>query len=258
MLRTGLELMMTPLNTIWVPGPVEPKLSDHEVHLWRASLDNTPSDLPALEEAISADERTRANRFCFERDKKRYIIGRAILRMILSRYLRIEPKQLSFRYGSRGKPSLADATATENLHFNLSHSHELALYAVSRGREVGVDLEYLRPVPEAAEIAARFFSTQERAIFRALPESKKREAFFNCWTRKEAYIKAVGDGLARPLDQISVTLRPGEPARLLNLEGDPQRASGWSLRELTPGEGYVAAVAAEGQNWSLAFWQWES
>ena len=119
-----------------------------------------------------------------------------------------------------------------------------------------IDLEYIRSVPDAEEIAARFFSCQENAVFRALPPEQKQAAFFNCWTRKEAYIKAIGDGLAFSLDQFDVSLSPGEPARLLGIKGSSAAAAHWSLQELTPAPGYVAALAVEGHGWSLICWQW--
>ena len=138
----------------------------------------------------------------------------------------------------------------------MSHSQGLALYAITREREIGVDIEHVRPVPEAEQIADRFFSARESAVFRALPPSQKPKAFFNCWTRKEAYIKAIGDGLAWPLDQIEVSLALGEPARLLSIAGDPISAKRWELQELTPACSYVAALAVEGHNWRISCWQW--
>ena len=141
------------------------------------------------------------------------------------------------------------------LRFNLSHSQGLALYAVTRGREIGVDLECIRPISDAEQIAERFFSAHENAVFRTIPAHEKPKAFFNCWTRKEAYLKALGDGLARPLDEFDVSLAPGEPAKLLRIEGAPQEASRWSLNRLEPGSGYVAALAVEGYGYQLKCWQ---
>jgi 4'-phosphopantetheinyl transferase len=138
----------------------------------------------------------------------------------------------------------------------LAHAQGLALYAVAIDREVGIDLERSRPIPDAEEIAERFFSNREKTALLSVPSGQRHEAFLNCWTRKEAYIKAVGDGLACPLDRFEVSLKPGEPARLLSVEGDPREALRWCLRELTPAPDYNAAIAVEGHGWHLACWHW--
>jgi 4'-phosphopantetheinyl transferase len=142
------------------------------------------------------------------------------------------------------------------LSFNLTHSHQLALYAVTRRREIGVDLEYVRADFADEQIAERFFSPREVAALRTVPENLLKEAFFHCWTRKEAYVKAKGEGLSIPLDQFDVSLAPGEPALLLSTRDDPQEADRWSLQALFPGSGYVAALAVEGRTWRLKCWQW--
>ncbi len=231
-------------------------LPDDEVHVWRAALDQPAISLKKLTQTLSRDETMRADRFYFDRDRKRFIVGRGMLRNILSLYLRIKPSRLRFSYGAYGKPYLAGRVGEGTIRFNLSHSHELALYGFARGREIGVDLEYIQEVPELDQIAARFFSESENAVLNTLPESEKQEAFFNCWTRKEAYIKAIGNGLAHPLDQFDVSLVPGEPVRLLKVEGDAQEADRWSLKSLMPAPGYVAALAIEGHDWRLQQWQW--
>ena len=194
-----------------------------------------------MAQCLIEDERIRAERFNFRRDRKRFIVGRGVLRMILGRYLHIEPNRVQFSYGPHGKPYLADGDGA--LQFNLARSHELALYAFTRGREIGVDIEYFRALTDAEQIADSFFSPRENAILQALPASQRQQAFYNCWTRKEAYIKAIGKGLAQPLDQFDVSLAPGESTRLLKVEGSPEEGSRWSLYSLTPVAGYVAAVA---------------
>jgi len=196
----------------------------------------------------------RARRFHFQRDSERFIVTRGLLRCILGRYLGIEPGRLRFVYNSYGKPALATASDEGALCFNLSHSGGLALYAVARGRQVGIDLERIRAVPEIEQIAQRFFSSREYAAFRSLAAGLRQEAFYSCWTRKEAYIKARGQGLSLPLDQFDVSLVPGEPARLLDVRGDSQDGHHWLLRELEPGPGYVAALAVEGHGWKLKCW----
>ncbi len=247
---------MTALDRLWGPPPADLALSSDDIHVWRASLDQPASRFQRLAQTLSEDERLRAGQFYFEQDRKRFIASRGLLKTILGCYLDIEPSRLQFCYGSRGKPALAETPVGGTLRFNLSHSQGLALFAVTRDREIGVDLERVRAISEAEQIAERFFSARENAVFRAVPMSKKQEAFFNCWTRKEAYVKASGDGLALPLDQFDVSLAPGEPAALLNAKGDPQEASRWSLQELVPASGYVAALAVEGHGWRLACWQW--
>ena len=247
---------MIALDCVWAYPQADLTLKRDEVHVWWASLDPSASHVQRLAQLLSADEYMRAERFHFERDRKRFIVGRGLLRTILGRYLQTEPSRLQFRYTFHGKPALTEAFDGDMVNFNVSHSQGLALYAVTRGREIGVDLECVRPISDAEQIAGRFFSARENAVFRTLPARKKLAAFFNCWTRKEAYLKAIGDGLARPLDQFDVSLAPGEPARLLHTEGDPQEVSRWILQELTPAPGYVATLAVEGHDWQLKCWQW--
>jgi len=225
-------------------------LNGSEVHVWFVSLDQSACCVGRLADLLSPDERTRAERFYFERDRARFIAGRGLLRTILAFYSGADPRRLEFRYGPRGKPSLAPGFG--DLRFNLSHARGRALYAIARGREIGVDIEEVRPMPDAEKIAERFFSRREYQVFRALPASARPRAFFDCWTRKEAFIKALGDGLAYPLDRFDVSLSPGEPARLLRIEGDPQGPAGWSLRELALGLTHVAALAVEGHGLDLS------
>jgi 4'-phosphopantetheinyl transferase len=247
---------MTTLDVLWSSPPIELTLSHRDVHVWRASLDQPARRLGQLAQTLSADERAKAERFHFEKDRRRYIAGQGWLRMILSRYLGIEPGQLEFRYSRRGKPALVQKPGGGTLCFNVSHSHELALYAITRDRDVGIDIEHIRPLPDAGQIVERYFSDQEKTMFRALSPGQKLEAFFNGWTRKEAYLKATGDGLARPLEQFSVSLAPEEPAELVHVAGNPRETSRWSLRALPPIPGYAAAVVVEGREWRLACWRW--
>jgi 4'-phosphopantetheinyl transferase len=228
-----------------------------EVHVWRAELALDPADFIKLQETLAPDERERAARFRFLKDRQRFIAARGVLREVLARYLNQDPARLEFCYGPSGKPTLAAGMGAGELRFNLSHSHGLALYAITRRREIGVDLEYVRPQLAEEQIAERFFSRHEVEALRALPASIQPEAFFHCWTRKEAYIKARGEGLAVPLDSFDVSLAPGEPPALLSVRSDPREAARWSLETLSPGSGYVGAVAAEGSDWSIRLWRWE-
>ncbi len=240
------------------PSPLDLELKTDEIHVWCASLDQPVSQFQRLRQTLSVDEGTTAERFHFERDRKRFNAGRGILRTILGWYLGVEPSRLQFYYREDGKPALADTFGKGRIHFNLSHSEGLALYAFTRDREIGVDIEYIHELSEMDQIAERFFSVKENAVFRTLPKSKKKEAFFRCWTCKEAFIKAIGDGLSHPLDKFDVSLVPGEPARLLSVEGYSKAASRWTIQELRPGSDFVAAFAIEGRSSQLHCWQWLS
>ena len=247
---------MTVPGCSWGPPPGAVALAIGEVHVWCATLDQPTSQFLRLAQMLSADEHARADRYCFTRDRQHFIVGRALLRVILGRYLDVEPDRLRFAYSYHGKPSLAEPFGSGILRFNVSHSQGLALYAVARDRQIGVDLERTRPVDDLEQIAERFFSPREHAALRALPTQMKHEAFFNCWTRKEAYVKARGDGLSLPLDQFDVSLGPGDPARLLHNEREPQEVTRWSLQELTPAPGYIAALAIEGHGRQIRCRQW--
>ena len=236
---------------LWEKPQSELTLAEKDIHVWRADLDLPTIGFQNLYETLSIDERARAERFHFEKDRKRFIARHGILRTILGCYLNVEPSRLQFSYGKNGKPALADTFGKEAILFNMSDSEDLAIYGFTRDQEIGVDIERIDDIPEMHEIAERFFSARENAVFRSLPESKKREAFFNCWTRKEAFIKAKGEGLGLGLDQFEVSLAPGGRAALLRTNGDPQEASRWSLRELDPGPNFTAAIAVQGHGWRL-------
>jgi 4'-phosphopantetheinyl transferase len=240
----------------WPPAVTHRILSPRDLHIWIIRLDQPLAFTRQLSGYLSADEQGRANRFVFPRDRRRFCVARGMLRSLLGFYLGMPPTRVQFKYGAQGKPALAPAPA-ERLRFNLSHSHERAVYAFAYDREVGVDLEYLRWVDDLEQIAERNFSPWEGMALRALPASEKQAAFFYCWTRKEAYLKALGDGLARPLDQFDVSLAPGEPARLLRVVGQPQETTRWSLSNLELGADYAGAVAVEGDDCQLSYWEWD-
>lgn len=239
-------------------SPPRPLVLDADaVHVWAAPLDPPAAAVQRHGTLLASDERARAERFHFERDRRRFTVARGVLRTLLGRYLGTDPRAVAFGYESHGKPVLADPFAAHGLRFNVSHSGEMALFAFARGREVGVDVEEVRRMEDGLDIAVRFFSEAEVAAFRALPEEIRDDAFFNCWTRKEAYIKAVGEGLSFPLHVFDVSLAPGEPARLL-ASRDPQQAERWSLRGLPdPAPGYRAALVVEGEGWDVACWRWD-
>jgi 4'-phosphopantetheinyl transferase len=240
----------------WRCGPKEPAIWPNEVHVWRAKLD-TPWSWQ-MDEALTLDDRARADRFRFESDRRRFCVARASLRTILGRYLKTKPNRLEIEVGDYGKPFFANAKATQGLRFNLSHSNQLALIAVTRDREVGIDVEYMRNNFVTDEVAEHFFSPSEVEQFRAVPAELKGQSFFNCWTRKEAYIKARGEGLYCPLDQFDVSLRPGEPARLLSSRIDSGESARWSFQELHAGANYAATLAVERQSSRLLLWELRS
>ena len=244
--------MVTPMYS-WATSPEILLLIEGEVHVWRAWLDLPQSDIQALEQTLSDDERVRAQRFRFVKDRTHFIAARGLLRAILGRYLLREPQTLSFSYNAYGKPALAEMP--ESLSFNVTHAQGMALYAVTRNHAIGVDLEYIQRQIEWEEVAERFFSPYEVSMLRAVPPHTRHIAFFNCWTRKEAYIKARGMGLSLALDQFDVSLIPGEPAALLNIREEGQDISNWSLYDLYPGNDYIAALAVEGHISSLKCWQ---
>ncbi|NLG49319.1 MAG: 4'-phosphopantetheinyl transferase superfamily protein [Chloroflexi bacterium] len=230
-----------------------------EVHVWQTGLEVPAACIERLYATLSEDERQRAARYRFDRDRQHFIVARGALRGILGDYVGVDPARLRFVYTPYGKPSLDPAFDGGELRFNLSHAGGMALYAVTRGREVGIDLEPLRP--ESADdantlsVARQFFSPWEVQELLTLPMELRGLAFYNCWTRKEAYIKARGEGLSLPLDQFDVSLAPGQPARLLRAR-DSQEATRWSLAALEPGAGYVGALVVEGPLGEIKYRQW--
>jgi 4'-phosphopantetheinyl transferase len=230
-----------------------------EIHVWWVPLDPPAARVEELGRPLAADEWQRANRFRFDQHRRQYVVGRGALRTLLAAYLGTRPEQVRFSYGPRGKPFLAPPLDASRIFFNLSNSSERALVGFARGIEIGVDLEYMKPMPDLEQIAERFFSVPEREVLRRLAAAQKPEGFFNCWTRKEAYLKAVGEGLAVPLDSFDVTLAPGEPARMLALEGDAERGARWSYHHLRPAADYIGAIAVEGpapdgNEWRVCTW----
>lgn len=236
----------------WRVGPKEPAIWQNEIHVWRTRLDLGWSW--TLDEALTLEDRARADRFRFESDRRRFCVARASLRIVLGRYLKAKPGRLQIELGDYGKPFFADAKLSQGLRFNLSHSNQIALMAVTREREVGIDVEYMRPDFVTEEVVSHFFSPAEVQQFRAAPAEMKTQSFFNGWTRKEAYIKARGEGLSCPLDQFDVSLRPDERPMLLNSRVDPKDVSRWTFLNLHADDGYAAALAVEGQYSRLVLW----
>jgi 4'-phosphopantetheinyl transferase len=240
-------------NNLWQPAPENLLLSPDEVHIWRAEIDQSQDLQAQLALTLSADEQTRANRFYFPLHQQRFIVGRGILRNILGRYLGKDPRELEFCYSDRGKPTLAASDAS--LCFNLSHSQGLALYAIARQRSVGIDLEYIRSMDDAAQLAQRFFTPKEAQLLQTAPEAQKQTTFFHLWTCKEAYLKATGEGIAG-LRKVEIALYDGEQPQLLNLERNLGLIDQWSVHQLTIDSNYAAAYAIAGQQCQLSCWEW--
>jgi 4'-phosphopantetheinyl transferase len=225
-------------------------LRENEVCVWSVGLEVNAARLSALEALLSADERERAGRFHFSEHRRRYIVARAHLRLLLGRYAKCAPRQLEFSYGPHGKPSLL-FPATD-ICFNLSHSHELALYALSRKRDLGIDVERVRADLNAVDLAERFFAADEVEALQKLRPEHRQRGFFDCWTRKEAYLKACGDGIGVELNTFSVSLDSDEATALRR---GPQLER-WQLAALDTIPGYAAAICVEGTGWQLRYLNW--
>ena len=238
--------------TIWSPSPTDLPPLEQTVHVWAVRLDDASVDLDRGRDLLSPDERQRAARFKFERDRRRYLVAHVALHAILSRYLQFASATLCFDTGTNGKPKLPSEHAPSGVEFNLSHSNEMALLAVTHGREVGVDVEYDKENFEFQEVAERFFTPREVAAMRSLPAHLQRPAFFKCWTSKEAFLKAKGTGLSGKLDEVAISLTTEQRVQI------NASVLGWSLAELTPGDGYEGALAIQGALAPIKCYQWES
>jgi len=233
--------------------PAEIDLPAGEVHVWAAPLDRSEKMLRQFARLLSDDEHSRAERFRFGSLRNHYIAGRGTLRILLAPYLRAEPASVSLTYQAHGKPELGSPWNARGIEFNLSHSHALAVYAFTRGRKIGIDVERIRPMPNAAELLERFFSPDEVQQWRQMPAERQLAAFFQGWTRKESWLKAVGSGLSFPLNQFCVTL--DGPARVLSIRGDVDEAAQWWLESCEPCDGYVTTVAMRGKASAVKKWR---
>ncbi len=223
-------------------------LTNDTIHLWQGGLDGTDAQVASWVNLLSPDERARMARFRFEIHQRRYAAAHAQLRLILAPYLALAPTVIQFAAAEYGKPYLVFPPSEGHgaaIEFNMSHAGDQMLVGVVRGRAIGVDIEQIRPDFATTDIAMHYFSAVEQAAFRAVPDEQKPQAFFNAWTRKEAFIKAVGEGLSFPLADFDVTLSPGEPARLLAVRGSAEEAARWQMADMKVGEGYAAAVVVK-------------
>lgn len=238
------------------------ELTGMDIHVWSVPLNQCDLSCERLSQTLSMDEIERAGHLLLDHDRRRYIVARAVTRTILGWYLRMPPKRVEFSYGPYGKPSLTSAYGENRLTFNLAHSHDLMLCAVTRGRDLGIDIEHIQMINEIELIAETVFAPGERAHLRALGSEHKLRAFYVCWTRKEAYIKATGRGLSQQLDRFEVSVSPDEAPALLGVEGHPHEARRWMLIDLSPTPEYAAALAVESvesttyPSWRLHRLQW--
>lgn len=235
-------------SVAWSYSQSPPPLRPNEIHVWQSCLVVDSSSQSLLRSHLSEDENERAARFKFDRDRDRFITARGTLRALLARYLRKQPRDLQFLLGRAGKPALAPESAGGTLSFNLSHSQDVAVFAFGWNRNIGVDVERVRPDVGYEDIAHHHFSGREIQSLAALPPQQRVEAFFLCWTRKEAYIKAGGSGLQVPLDSFDVSLEPGTPARLLGGVD-----SSWRISSFSAGNEYPVALVYDGLPADLQF-----
>lgn len=230
-------------------------LNADDVHVWRFGLDRPGDVIRRMEIWLAPEEHQRADRFLGPRLRDRYVVGRGVLRQLLDSYLGCGPARLRFRYGPRGKPALDWPKAAPPLLFNLSHSGGRAVLAVALGRQLGVDIEQMRPLPEDEAIVRRFFSPSEVREFLAQPPELRLTAFYSGWTRKEAFLKATGGGLADALHSFDVTLSPAIPPRLIRAPRAWCPTESWSLYQLDPSPGFVGALAVEGTGHNLHYFE---
>jgi 4'-phosphopantetheinyl transferase len=233
----------------WMPAPRLPALAQHELHVWRATLDVSPAVNRRLESTLNADEKLRAEQFLVPQARERFVAARGILRQLLATYLEIEPEKVEFVYGPQGKPMLS-SVHNSKVCFSVSHSREMGLFTFASDGEVGVDIEQVKPDFKGMEIASHFFSSEEIAALAKLPPELGVEAFFACWTRKEAYVKARGQGLSIPLRSFTVSFADSKQLLL------DETGAAWSCCALEPAPGFAGAVVAAGENWSLQCWEW--
>lgn len=245
-------------NLLWKISSGRRDISPGEVHVWRTSLEQPEEIIAQLQRHLSADEAARVRRFCFEKDRRHWIVARGLLRSLLGQYLDLKPSLLEFRYNVHGKPFIKHPATGSAFHFNLSHSAGLAVYAFIYTRSVGVDVQYTRRKPKVdCEKMARFqFSLSEYQALCLLPADMREQAFYQCWTRKEAYVKARGRGMSLPLDQFDVAFLPGDRPALLVSREDPGEVARWTFQELTCGADYAGALVVEGRNLLPAYWEW--
>ncbi len=241
----------------WQEAPTHPILQNDEVHLWCADLNVPENTYKMLAKYLNNEEQNRAARFIREQDRSHFIAARGILRNILSRYINIAPHNIEFEYGEKGKPSLILEQNQRKIYFNLAHSNHLAIYAITSINHLGIDIEYSKRNIEALDIAERFFSKNEIASLRVLPSAEQLSGFYKIWTRKEAFVKAIGVGLSHPLDQFSVDGSLDKSAIKLHTQ-NPSIKNDWYIYNVAISQEYVAALSLEDSNITMLKWRWQT
>jgi len=236
---------MTGLKVQWKSSPVDYTIDRNTVHIWRSHFQTAFVSNRKFLEGLSGEEIGKARRFVHQSDQNRYIFAHAMLRSILGAYVGCEPQQLIFETNQYGKPFLASPGDGNDIQFNLSHSEDMTLFAVTRGARVGIDVEYMRSVPDARQIVNRFFSVDERKFLNPLPLVDFNKSFFACWTSKEAYLKGIGKGLSYPLDKFSIIFPNRGSDGLICIQDDQVNAYSWKIIRLSPGPCYSGALAIE-------------
>ncbi len=246
---------MSASECTWHPAAARLAIAEAEVHLWRSRLDHPPGNMAEWADTLSQDEHARAARFHYSRDRARFIAGRGQLRSILARYLGTTPEFVAFTYSPAGKPALARPFDKAMLEFNVAHSHDLVLIAVACQRSVGVDVEFLRPLADAEQIATRFFTPAEQSMLLREPPEVRATMFMRLWVCKEAYLKALGRGIVEGLSDVEVLFPAQASSSLIVPTGESTVSSSWTLQLLSPAPGYVAGLAVQGTGWTLTCWQ---
>lgn len=246
---------MTTSTISWHTPNNDLQLAEHEVHVWCADLNLDAAGVEQQQQLLSPDECEKANRYHFRHHRRRYIVGRGLLRSILSKYLYIDPRSIEFNYSRRGKPSLKHQPTFGKLFFNLSHSHELALYAIAPRPLVGIDIEHIRSMPSIDDMAMRYFFPNEYYKINAMDADDKRRAFFNYWTCKEAYVKATGVGLAG-IEEVEVLMDPSGEVSLQIVNGSRPAKQDWFVQQIQPNNGYSAALVLSGGQWQTDYFSY--
>lgn len=251
--KTEFKTWYTPF---WCQAPLEPEFANNDVHVWRLNLNEVELDRNCLKNYLSDDEKMKAHSYRFDKDRDKYIIRRGILRKILSLYLSLEPTQINFNYSLQGKPTLSNDFGNLKLHFNVSNSEDLILYAVTQDRKLGIDIERIHPKFMDEQFISYAFSARELSFLQILPPFLKQRAFFMGWTRKEAFVKAIGKGLNIDPKRIELARDLYEKKVILNKSKDVNISPSWSFKDLNINSGYAGSIVVEGDGWNLKYFEW--
>lgn len=239
------------MNVIWKHPPQDLNINSQEVHIWKSNLEQSSINLENSFNILNEAEKNKAKRFHFEKHQKRYIIARSSLKRILSLYLAINPQEIEFHYNDYGKPHLLEKINRINLQFNISHSENIAIYGINCRNLIGVDVEYIRPISDAENLAKRFFSQKEYEYIGKLPSEEKNREFFKFWTAKEAYLKAIGKGISGGLEKVEISTE--DPVKFITLP-DCHNIN-YNLSYLTPHQNYLGAIAIQDNHKIAHYWQ---